>query len=266
MPRRPGPGILGGMPLRPPTRLILVLVVGGAMTILSGTGLSARAAPADAGGDRPPAEGLWQPPLAAPITVTRAFEPPPAPYGRGHRGVDLAGDAGQPVVSAGAGTVGYAGLLAGRGVVTVLHAGGLRTTYEPVTATVRAGDAVDGGRPLGMLQTGHPGCPASACLHWGLLSGDTYLNPLSLLSPGPVRLLPLGHGARGSRAPPGPASAGSEPVRSEPVVPAGIGAGVGLAAAAGIVVAGGVVAGFRTGARAASTTVMPGDAPAGTPP
>lgn len=261
----PVPGILGGMPLRPTTRLILVLAVGGAMTVLSGTGLSARAAPADVGGDRSPAEGPWQPPLAAPITVTRPFEPPPAPYGPGHRGVDLAGDAGQPVVSAGAGTVGYAALLAGRGVVTVLHTGGLRTTYEPVTATVRAGDAVAGGGLLGTLQTGHPGCPAPACLHWGLLSGDTYLDPLSLLSSGPVRLLPLGPGAPGSRAPPGPAP-GQGSARSDPVLPAGIGAGLGLVAATGIVLAGGALAGFRTGRRSGPSALTPGDAPAGTPP
>ena len=48
--------------------------------------------------------------------------------------------------------------LAGRGVVSIEHEGGLRTTYEPVTATVRAGRDVTAGELIGVLQPGHPGC------------------------------------------------------------------------------------------------------------
>jgi hypothetical protein len=37
-----------------------------------------------------------------------------------------------------------------------------------------------------------------ACLHWGLRRGETYLDPMTLLSPPRVRLLPMGQltGAR----------------------------------------------------------------------
>lgn len=124
--------------------------------------------------------------------VTRGFEPPVGPYEPGHRGVDLAAAPGTPVLAAGPGVVGYAGMLAGRGVVTVVHPGGLRTTYEPVRAGVRPGQHVSAGTVLGTLEPGHPGCPRRACLHWGLLRGHTYLDPLSLLRHGPMRLLPLG--------------------------------------------------------------------------
>lgn len=93
--------------------------------------------------------------------------------------------------AAGAGTVVYAGSLAGRGVVSVAHTGGLRTSYEPVTAAVAVGDTVPAGGPLGTLEPGHPGCPEIACLHWGLRRGDLYLDPLALLGLGRVRLLPL---------------------------------------------------------------------------
>jgi murein DD-endopeptidase MepM/ murein hydrolase activator NlpD len=85
----------------------------------------------------------------------------------------------------------FAGLVAGRGVVSVTHPGGLRSTYEPVTATVRTGDVVSAGQSLGELEAGHPGCPAAACLHWGLRRGEQYLDPLALLGLGRVRLLPL---------------------------------------------------------------------------
>ena len=123
--------------------------------------------------------------------MLRRFAVGPQPWSPGHRGVDLAGAPGQAVVSAGAGTVTFAGVVAGRGVVAVAHSGGLRTTYEPVTAEVRAGDAVAAGAPLGVLVTGSH-C-ATTCLHWGALRGKVYLDPLSLLRPpAPPILLPLG--------------------------------------------------------------------------
>jgi murein DD-endopeptidase MepM/ murein hydrolase activator NlpD len=75
-------------------------------------------------------------------------------------------------------------------VVSVAHADGLRTTYEPVQPTVAAGLPVARGTPLGMLVAGHAGCPVDACLHWGLRRGTAYLDPLSLLRPPRVRLLP----------------------------------------------------------------------------
>src|SRR5688500_3101813 len=73
----------------------------------------------------PSAGAVW--PLAGEPRVTRRFTPPPTPYGRGHRGVDLAGPAGTQVSAARAGTVSFAAVLAGRGVVVVAHPDGLRT-------------------------------------------------------------------------------------------------------------------------------------------
>ncbi|GAA0473072.1 hypothetical protein Aca07nite_14560 [Actinoplanes capillaceus] len=129
-------------------------------------------------------------PVTSP-TVLRRFDPPPQPWLAGHRGVDLGAAAGAVVRSAGAGVVLHAGTIAGRGVISVAHAGGLRTTYEPVTATVAVGEPVTAGQPIGTLQAGHPGCPQTACLHWGLRRGPAYLDPLALLGIGRVRLLPL---------------------------------------------------------------------------
>ncbi|HEY2191547.1 MAG TPA: peptidoglycan DD-metalloendopeptidase family protein [Actinomycetospora sp.] len=143
------------------------------------------------GRDGPPAGG-------GAGTVARRFLPPPNPYGRGHRGVDLAATRGTPVLAAGAGVVAQAGTLAGRGVVSVVHPGGLRTTYEPVTARVVVGTPVARGTVLGTLDAGHPGCPAAACLHWGLRRRtgppgrrEQYLDPLLLVGLGRTRLWPL---------------------------------------------------------------------------
>ncbi|MET3429270.1 murein DD-endopeptidase MepM/ murein hydrolase activator NlpD [Actinoplanes tereljensis] len=126
--------------------------------------------------------------------VVRRFDPPPQRWLPGHRGVDLAAPPGAAVRAAGAGTVVFVGIIAGNGVVSVSHAGGLRTTYQPVLAQVTRGEQVAAGGELGLLEAGHPGCPSAACLHWGLRRGDAYLDPLALLGLGRVRLLPLSAG------------------------------------------------------------------------
>ncbi len=132
--------------------------------------------------------GVW--PLQPVPEVVGDFDPPDSPYGAGHRGVDLAGAVGQPVRAAMPGTVSFAGSLAGRGVVVVDH-GLTRTTYEPVSASVSVGDPVAAGARVGTLQLGGSHCFPRACLHWGWLEGETYLDPLRLVGAGPVRLLPL---------------------------------------------------------------------------
>jgi murein DD-endopeptidase MepM/ murein hydrolase activator NlpD len=149
----------------------------------SGPGPAAPAPVAPAGGYR------W--PLAGTVAVTRPFDPPPRPWLPGHRGADLAGSPGAVVFAAGAGVVAFAGTVAGIGVVSVDHAGGLRTTYEPVTPRVPAGTRVDAGQPIGVLLPGHEGCPVAACLHWGLRRGADYLDPLLLLRAVRMRLYPL---------------------------------------------------------------------------
>jgi len=132
----------------------------------------------------------WTAPLPGELTVTRPFEAPAHAYGPGHRGADLGGAPGTPVLAAGDGVVVFAGMVAGRPVVSIDHADGLRTTYEPVDPAVGAGQQVARGSPIGTLVAGHAGCPVEACLHWGLRRGETYLDPLRLLAV-QVRLLPL---------------------------------------------------------------------------
>lgn len=179
---------------RPVARVAVAL----AAVVLGGGWVVAAAAPALA------ASWSWP---GSPV-VTRPFAPPAHRYGAGHRGVDLAATPGAPVRAAGPGRVSYAGLLAGRGVVVVVH-GALRTTYEPVAASVGLGAAVAGGEVIGTLEAGHAGCPAPACLHWGLRRGEEYLDPLRLVEPGPVRLLPVGAGPGGAgRGGAGPGAAG----------------------------------------------------------
>lgn len=138
-------------------------------------------------------------PVGSRPTVLRGWEPPATPYGPGHRGVDLAAAPGSLVRAAAPGRVSFSGQVAGRGVLSItLNGTGqppLRTTYEPVTALVAEGDEVAAGQVVAVLGPGPFHC-AGGCLHWGLLRGTDYLDPLSLLPDdlldrGPARLLPV---------------------------------------------------------------------------
>ncbi len=162
------------------------LVVAGLAAVLWGwtCGL---APPVAAAADSGPAVS---PPLA-PMQVLRAFAPPAQPWLAGNRGVDLAAFPGQPVHAVAAGRVLYAGLLAGRGVVSIRHAA-LRTTYEPVVPTVRAGQVLARGDVIGYVANTADSCgPPGHCLHWGAIRAGAYVDPMALLATAHVRLLPI---------------------------------------------------------------------------
>src|SRR5690606_32309180 len=155
---------------------------------------SARPAIRSSAGDPgTPTRGRFAWPLHPTPPVVRSFDPPDTPFGAGHRGVDLGGRRGQPVLAASAGVVVYADKLAGRGVISIEH-DAVRTTYEPVRAEVKVGDQVYEGQRIGTLESGHEGCPEAACLHWGALRTVPelqYLDPLQLVrSRSVVRLKP----------------------------------------------------------------------------
>lgn len=187
--------------IRAATRLILLLVL--TVTVLLAP--PPRLTATGAGGPAPPGTDAgvsavgraW--PVGIRPQVLRGWEPPATAYGRGHRGVDLAAQPGWPVRAVSAGRVSFAGRVAGKSVVSVeLNETGeppLRTTYEPVTASVKKGDEVEAGEVIGTVDATGSHCTAT-CVHWGLRRGDTYLDPLSLLPPwllhrGPSRLLPV---------------------------------------------------------------------------
>ncbi|MEV0518237.1 peptidoglycan DD-metalloendopeptidase family protein [Nonomuraea sp. NPDC050405] len=134
---------------------------------------------------------VWRWPLDGRPRIVRHFAPPLERWLAGHRGIDLAAPPATPVLAAGAGTVRYAGRLAGRGVVSVEHPGGLRTTYLPVMPSVRRGQHVSAGDPIGTVEASANHHCDESCLHWGLLRPPRYLDPLLLLGQAHIRLLPF---------------------------------------------------------------------------
>lgn len=133
----------------------------------------------------------WTWPVSSRV-VLRPFVPPVHDHGPGHRGVDLAAEVDAVVVAPAAGTVVFAGQVAGRGVVTIDHGGGVRSSYDSVTPGAEVGTEVDAGTPIARVAVGH--CTAQdPCLHLGVRVEDRYVDPLAWLGPAawPV-LLPLG--------------------------------------------------------------------------
>ncbi|ASK66585.1 metalloendopeptidase [Brachybacterium avium] len=179
----PSPAAPRRRPARGASHRALVLLLAAAL-------LAVVALPGHARADGP----RWRWPLPPPHHVISPFQAPEHPYGPGHRGIDISvpvdGDAVRAVES---GTVRFSGMVAGRGVVSVVHADGLISTYQPVHGLLDEGSPVQAGEVLGTLArtSGASHCPGSGCLHLGARRDGRYLDPLPLLGGrGPSVLLP----------------------------------------------------------------------------
>jgi Peptidase family M23 len=159
----------------------------------------------------------WRRPV--PGGVARSFSySRAAPFRAGaHRGADLAARPGTPVRTACAGTVLFAGRVAGSAPLVTIRCGPRHVTYLPLTRLrVRRGGHVRAGAPLGAVARGHRG------LHLGVRrSADRfgYEDPLALLA-GPGRRWPLAgpvrRGPRHAPAPATPPTAAPTPVPAAP--------------------------------------------------
>jgi murein DD-endopeptidase MepM/ murein hydrolase activator NlpD len=134
---------------------------------------------------------VWAWPVGPGHSIVRGFVAPLSEYGAGHRGIDIAAPTGTTVTAPDDGVVFFAGVVVDRPVLSIQHAGGLVSSYEPVTSTLVPGDVVHRGDPVGTLLAGHCDQP---CLHFGVRLHGDYVSPLSYLG-GVVRpvLLPTRH-------------------------------------------------------------------------
>lgn len=127
----------------------------------------------------------WVWPASA-FRLVHPFEAPAHEYGPGHRGIDIDPE-GMSVRSPAAGTVAFAGAVAGRGVVTIDHGDGLVTTLEPVDASVTAGQPVARGEGVAVVSVG--GHAEAGTVHFGVRLDGEYINPLLLLGGVPRAVL-----------------------------------------------------------------------------
>ncbi|ASN19595.1 M23 family metallopeptidase [Arthrobacter sp. YN] len=160
-------------------------------TLLATVAMAAGALGASVPAAPDPASARWSWPLSPKPGVLRIFDPPDKPWLSGHRGVDVgpASDGGK-VTAPSDGVVTFAGVVVDRPVLTIDHGDGLKSSFEPVTSELKAGDVVRKGKAIGTVEPGH--CGVSTCLHWGVRRGEVYLNPLGFVSDlRPSILLPL---------------------------------------------------------------------------
>lgn len=144
--------------------------------------VAATAAPGAVG-----AAPCWPPPVDA--AVSDPYRPPACPWCPGNRGIEYATSPGDPVRAAAAGTVTFAGPVAGVRYVVVEIAGGWRLTYGNVDdPRVAPGDRVVAGMTVGR---------AAGPFHLGLrdradAGSDAYLDPTPYLGAWRhrVRLIP----------------------------------------------------------------------------
>ena len=131
-----------------------------------------------------PSPGTYRPPLAAP--VVDPFRAPAQRWSAGNRGLEYGVVGGERVHAVALGTVTFAGPVAGRLAVTVLHPDGRRSSLTGLSVVlVRAGDHVVQGTVVGLAARG---------LHLGVREGDRYVDPSVLFSARPrhARLVPTG--------------------------------------------------------------------------
>ncbi|MEZ5190813.1 MAG: M23 family metallopeptidase [Schumannella sp.] len=151
----PGLRALPGPSPRAGVRMVIALVL-----VLASLGTAAP--------PRPATPWLW--PVPPPHSVSRAFVAPDSPYGAGHRGVDLQAAGGAPVRAPADGVVHFAGFVVDRPVLSIRHAGGVLSSFEPVEAVVAAGEPVRRGEVVSTLLAGT--APLRACTSGRESTGD----------------------------------------------------------------------------------------------
>jgi hypothetical protein len=149
-----------------------------------------------------PARPWLIPPVDGPIVAR--FQAPGTDWGPGHRGIDYYAAVDTAVRAAGAGTVAFAGSVAGVNAVTIEHTGGLSTTYTNLAEVlVDEGAYVLQGEWIGRVGVAH-GSSGDPGLHFGVKVDGSYVNPEDYLGPvdvaGAIHLTPLiGDWARDTR-------------------------------------------------------------------
>ncbi|MGJ9405405.1 murein hydrolase activator EnvC family protein [Nesterenkonia aurantiaca] len=158
------------------------------VVLLLGLGGLPTATPEDS--SSAPARALWQLPVVA--DELRPFARPPAPWGAGHRGVDLGPlETSARIRAPAEGEISFAGVVVDRPVLSIRHGNGYLSSFEPVETALEVGDRVSAGDPVGILTTGAGHCEAP-CVHWGVRLDGEYINPLLLTGDAePSVLLPL---------------------------------------------------------------------------
>ena len=151
---------------------------------LSLTGADSTVAIASPDSDEEP-RWLW--PTDGGMQIVEPFRAPAHAFGAGHRGVDLAATAAAVIRAPSDGIVAFRGVVVDRPLLTIEHAGGLVSTFEPLQSSLKPGDAVSEGDLIGVTASG--GHAAAGTLHLGVRLDGVYINPMLLFGGAPRSVL-----------------------------------------------------------------------------
>lgn len=121
----------------------------------------------------------WQPPLGPPLRISAPYDLANGPFQAGHRGIDFPAATSAQVTSPTDGVVSFVGTVVDRPVLSINVDDHTVVSFEPITSSLRVGDEVARGDPLGTVATG--GHCRSECLHLGARVNGAYVNPMRFL-------------------------------------------------------------------------------------
>ena len=103
---------------------------------------------------------------------------------------------GQRVFAPADGQVWFSGKVVNRSLLSLSHAGGYLSEFEPLCSELKRGEVVFKGQEIGQVCKAEasyvPHSASATCLHFSLRSFGSYLSPLVLIGElNPSRLLPL---------------------------------------------------------------------------
>jgi murein DD-endopeptidase MepM/ murein hydrolase activator NlpD len=119
----------------------------------------------------------WVWPISGERNIMRDYDAPSSAYAAGHRGIDLPASAGTDVVAPVESVVSFAGVVVGRGVLT-LRTGDIQVSFEAVNSDLHEGDLVQAGDVIATTALGSH----CECLHVGVRKAGAYLSPLAYFS------------------------------------------------------------------------------------
>jgi len=129
----------------------------------------------------------WAWPIDGVRAVANPYRAPAHAYGAGHRGIDIVATTDGAVRAPADGIVAFRGSVVDRPLLTIEHADGYVSTFEPLTSDLTPGDLVATGDTIGTVASGGHALPGT--LHLGVRLEGSYINPMVLFGAVPRAVL-----------------------------------------------------------------------------
>jgi len=129
----------------------------------------------------------WTWPIDGARFVANPYRAPAHEYGAGHRGIDIVSIQNGVVRAPADGVVAFRGTVVDRPLLTIEHADGYVSTFEPMISELSAGDVVSAGDEIGAVASG--GHASAGTMHLGVRLDRDYINPMLLFGEVPRAVL-----------------------------------------------------------------------------